>query len=41
MNRVLTKGSKQMLADGTHLSDKDLYKAPHSMKASYLLNKFR
>lgn len=41
MNRVLDKGSKQMLADGTHLSEKDLYKAPHTMEAAYLLSKFR
>ena len=41
MNRILQKGSRQMLADGTHLSDDDLYKAPHTCEAAYLLNKFR
>lgn len=41
MNRVLNKGSRQMLPDGTHLSESDLYKAPHDMEAAYLLSKFR
>lgn len=41
MNRILRKGSRQMLADGTHLSENDLYKAPHDMEASFLLSKFR
>jgi len=41
MNRVLNKGSRQMLVDGTHLSEEDLYKAPHTMEAAFLLSKFR
>lgn len=41
MNRILSKGSRQMLPDGTHISEDDLYVVPGSMQASFLVSKFR
>lgn len=41
MRRVLDKGSRQMLPDGSHLSEQDLYVVPDSMKSAFLIAKFR
>lgn len=41
MRRVLDKGSRQMLPDGSHLSEHDLYAVPDSMKSAFLIAKFR
>lgn len=40
MNPLLSKGSKQTLDDGTHLSEEDLYRVPDSLKSSFLVEKF-
>ena len=40
MNRVLSKGSKQTLKDGTHLSKDDLFPVPSSMKSEQLASAF-
>ena len=41
MSRVLDKGSRQMLPDGTHLSEDDLYLVPPAMESKFLSSEFR
>lgn len=40
MNPLLTKGSRQTLDNGTHLSQKDLFRVPHSLRSAFLEQKF-
>jgi hypothetical protein len=41
MNKLLDKGSKQTLDDGTNLCPDDLYRVPHTLESDYLVSKFR
>jgi len=41
MGRVLKRGAQQVLTDGTHLTQQDLYRVPSTMETSYLDTKFQ
>ena len=40
MGRILKRGAQQVLTDGTHLTQQDLYRVPSTMETSYLDTKF-
>lgn len=41
MNRVLDKGARQTLEDGTHLCPDDLYGVPSTIESEHLVERFR
>lgn len=40
MGRILKRGANQVLTDGTHLTQQDLYRVPSTMDTAYLDDKF-
>jgi len=41
MSPIISKGSRQTLEDGSHLSESDLFPVPRTMESKYLSKKFR
>ena len=40
MNQLLSKGARQTLDDGTHISPDDLFRVPDSLGSEFLSKKF-